>query len=494
MGCVEMAYKFGNREQLSLLPPSIEDYVPADDPVRFYDAFIDSCSEAELNINYTPHQAGNSRYDPKTMFKILVYAYSYGWRSSRKIERALHHNLSFIWLAGGLRPDSRSLREFRKVHLASFKSLLHKVAQVCVKLDLIAGNVLFVDGSKIRGNASIGQSYSKLSLEKKLAIIDSRIAELLADIEAHDKEDTGQSFVKMHKDLRDKKKLQAKLSKALADIEAQGGKSINVTDKACVNYHSRQGSHAGYNGQFVTDNKHGLIVHAAALSSNNDHGVLAEQIEQAYHNLGLEPLDKTVVADSGYYEVDHLKAISEQGMEVIVPSNKQTQQKKPSFKANPEKERFDKDNFQFDESSNCYICPEGEVLTFSYWCKVKNANVYRIRSGSICQGCRHFGVCTKAKRGRSIRRLVNEGFRRQLATLYESDQGQALYSRRKEVAELPFGHLKKNLGFTQFMMRGRAAASAELAIAANCFNITRMINILGGVIKAIKAVQTLQTA
>lgn len=96
-----MAYRFGNRNQVGLFPQSIEEYVPEDDPVRAYDAFVEALDFCDLDIKINPYKVGNSEYDPRTMLKLLVYGYSYGVKSSRKLERECHHNISFIWLMGG---------------------------------------------------------------------------------------------------------------------------------------------------------------------------------------------------------------------------------------------------------------------------------------------------------------------------------------------------------------------------------------------------------
>ena len=96
-----MAYRYGDRNQVQLLPSSIEEYVAPDDPVRAYDAFVESLSLDELGLIWDEHKVGNSEYYPKAMIKLVVYGYSYGFRSSRKLEKATYHNLSFIWLMGG---------------------------------------------------------------------------------------------------------------------------------------------------------------------------------------------------------------------------------------------------------------------------------------------------------------------------------------------------------------------------------------------------------
>ena len=118
-----MAYRYGTRYQFGLFPQSIEDYVAPNDPVRAYDAFVEALDFNDLGIQIDPNQVGNSEYDPKAMLKLFVYGYSYGTRSSRKLEREIHHNLSFIWLCGGIKPDHKTIAEFRRNN----KSALTKV-------------------------------------------------------------------------------------------------------------------------------------------------------------------------------------------------------------------------------------------------------------------------------------------------------------------------------------------------------------------------------
>lgn len=96
-----MAYRYGDRKQKMLSPQSIDEYIPEDAPVRAYDVFVDSLNLAEMGIRIEPHKVGCPQYDPKIMLKLLLYGYSYGVRSSRKLERETHYNLSFIWLTAG---------------------------------------------------------------------------------------------------------------------------------------------------------------------------------------------------------------------------------------------------------------------------------------------------------------------------------------------------------------------------------------------------------
>ena len=184
-----MAYRYGDRCQLGLFPESIEDYVRKDDPVRAYDAFVEGLDFNALGIEIYPCKVGNSEYDPKAMLKLLVYWYSYGIKSSRKLERETHHNISFIWLMGGLKPDHETIAEFRRKNKEALKRVLKQCARVCIKLGLIAGNVLFVDGAKIRANASRSQSHKQGYYERLLSEIDRRIELLLEEAESSDQQE-----------------------------------------------------------------------------------------------------------------------------------------------------------------------------------------------------------------------------------------------------------------------------------------------------------------
>ncbi|MBI4727377.1 transposase [candidate division TA06 bacterium] len=190
----------------------------------------------------------------KTLLLRSESGYSYGHRSSRKLERALYHNVSFIWLMGGLTPDHKTIACFRKENRLALKNVLKQCARLCIKLKLIDGNTLFVDGSKIRGNASINNTWTKEKCAKYLVRIDARIEEILRESETVDsREQDSPSPVQMAEELADKEKLRAKIQRVLNELETTGAESVNSTDRECVKVKGRQGTHAGYNGQIVVE-------------------------------------------------------------------------------------------------------------------------------------------------------------------------------------------------------------------------------------------------
>lgn len=465
-----MAYRYGDRFQLGLFPRSIEDYVAQNDPVRAYDAFVEALDFNALGIEIDPNQVGNSEYDPKAMLKLFVYGYSYGIKTTRKLERETHHNLSFIWLMGGLKPDHKTISEFRRKNKGALKKVLKQCARMCVKLDLIAGNVLFVDGSKIRANAGRAQTHDQAYYEQHLSEIDRRIEQLVEECEKIDETEEGEkSWVEMEHELTQKKQLKERIQEALKTMKETGQEKVNLTDPDCALMHSIQGSHASYNVQSVVDDKHGLIVHAEAVSETSDVNQFAQQIDQA--NDVLEKPCEAACADAGYADTEEVQKIDAKGIKVVVPSQRQA--------LHEEEGPFSKSHFRYDKEQDCYWCPEGNRLRYDWTEKGSGKRFYQITNGKICRGCVHYGQCTSAKKGRRITRMVLEEIKERFEAQYEEPGSQEIYKRRKARVELPFGHIKRNLKTDGFLIRGRNGVNAETSLLATCFNLARMITILG---------------
>lgn len=468
-----MAYIMGNRKQITFFPPTIDEYVGKEDPVRVYDAFIESIDIQEMGIIIDPFQAGALTFYPKAMLKLIVYGYSYGVRSSRKLERACYHNLSFMWLVSSIQPDYRTIARFRSENKEAIKRVLKQNVKLCVKLGLIEGNTLFLDGSKFRANASKSNTWDEERCKKSLEIAEKNIERIMEEAEQIDKEeDSAGTLVKLDEELQDQKKMQAKVQEIVKTLKDTGKEKINTTDKDSVNGKTRQGSHAIINCQVITDEKYGLIVNGEAVSQNNDLNQLTPQLEQATEAMGKAP--EKAITDAGYFSLKDLEKVPV-GIEVIMPTRKQAQEENQKTPIKP----FGKEVFIYDRTRDVYLCPEGKELRRK-GIAFGDANKLCYKAeGKACRGCKHFGVCTKSKDGRRVVRMGNEVVIEKLEEVYQREENQRLYKLRKEKAELPFGHIKRNLGAGQFMLRGREKVNAELSILSTCFNIARMMTIIG---------------
>ncbi len=479
-----MSFKQGNREQATIFPNTIDDYVGLDDPVRVYNEIIDTMDLSEFDFDFNDNRVGNSSYYPITMLKLLVYAYSYGWRSSRKIERATKHNVSFMWLMGGLQPHNKTISNFRKANKSALKKVIKQVVKICIQLGLIEGNILFLDGTKMRASASINKTCTKENLTEKLSLVDKNIEKLLNDCERLDiEEKENDNFMKLSKDLQDNKKLKKKLLSLVKQIEEEERTSINTTDPEARNMKGRQGSHTGYNAQAITDDLHGLPVSSDVINNANDYNQFTPQIENANSNLDKDC--KVAVGDNGYYVIDDLKATEDKEITVIVPNKEQAAHK---IKDKP----YHKKYFIFNQEKGIYLCPAGNTLIKERPEKGKNSIRYVMQNKNDCLECPNYNKCTSSKTGRSITRKVNEETAQKISELYSSEKGQEIYDRRKYKIEPMFGHIKRNLNADYFLMKGIEGARAEFSILTSCFSICRMITILGGVPSMIEKLKILK--
>ena len=463
-----MAYRYGNREQVNLFPPSLEEYVDAEDPVRAFDAFVEALDVEQLGLDMDQSRVGNSSYDPVAMLKLLVYGYTYGFRSSRKLERAVHHNVSFMWLVGGLRPDHKTISEFRRNNRGVLRRALKEAARVCLRLGLIEGNTLFVDGTKIRANASLSNAWDKRRCKRALEAIDRRIESILNECDRTDAQEHAQgSLVHMGEELSNQRKLRDRVAGILQELQQSGRSSLNTTDPDSIRTRSGRGAHAGYSAQIAVDDKNGLIANADVVAKSEDQGQFAEQVQSATETLGKQP--ESAVADAGYYNPQELKKVHEQGTSVVVPS--------PIHNIQKPGDRYHREGFTYDRERDEFTCPEGHRLRSMGVHKKKHRKRYCIEDSRLCLECRRFGTCTRSRRGRWINRHIDEDLIQELAENYRSNE--ALYARRKTRVELPFGHIKANMNMSTLLMRGIQGARAEFGLMATSFNITRAINILG---------------
>jgi len=484
-----MAYRYGHdRAQMMVMPPTLDQYVSQDNPVRAYDAFVNVLDFQQLGIEIDDRKVGNSPYDPRAMLKLLLFGYSYGVKSSRKLEREVHNNLSFIWLMKGMKPDHKTIAQFRRKNKEGLKKALVLCARLCLNLGLIEGNVLFVDGTKMRANAGKSNLHNEKWYRQQLEKIDERIQRILEECEQIDNEESPcGSFVTMPKELAQARKLKESIEKALAEFSGHGEQTrkerkVNRVDPDSVLVKGPQGTHCGYNMQNVVDDKNGLIVHTDVVSESNDQKQLAVQIRGAEADLGREC--EAASGDAGYWEITEIEKLESIGRTVIVPSRDQASGKQSG--------PFEKSRFAYDADSDCYICPEGHRLTFKRLQEKSGQKEYRVEKRRTCRCCPHFGVCTESKRGRTVTRHVLEELKEKVAARLEYPEIAKIYDRRKARIEHPFGFIKKILGFGQFQLRGRDGAAAEASILATCFNVRRMITLFEGVSGFMAAMQAVQ--
>src|SRR5271154_7322917 len=178
------------RDQLLLLPEAVDDYVDADNPVRFIDAFVDGLDLAAAGFARVEAKAtGRPGYGPGDLLKLYIYGYLNRVRSSRRLEREARRNIELIWLLRGLKPDFKTVADFRRDNRAAFRGVFRQFVLLCRRLGLYGHELLAVDGTRIKAVNNKDRNFTRASLRAFIRAADERLDDYLARLDASDLED-----------------------------------------------------------------------------------------------------------------------------------------------------------------------------------------------------------------------------------------------------------------------------------------------------------------
>ena len=476
-----------SREQTSLLPARIEDYVRADNPVRAIDGFVCALDLAKLGFRHADRgaeEAGQPPYDPADLLKLYLYGYINQIRSSRRLEREACRNLELIWLLKNLKPGYRTIATFRKENWAALKAANRSFVLLARELGLVGGTVVAIDGSFFHGDASKASIFTRKRLKEQIAKLDKDIEAYRKSLEDNDaaeakrpRKDRGNgSGGGRGRDIGAQvAELMAKRSRAQADLarlEESGETQLSKTDPdARLLVKSGQGT-AGYNVQSVVDDKHKLIVASEVVNDSSDVGQLHAMARAAKDALHAEVLQ--ALADEGYYSSLELKACEDDNIVAYVPvpeGNRQLEKKG----------RFSLKDFSYDAAADAYHCPAGKLLHPMPGRFQNTSGRTEIRyasSATACRKCRLRARCLSPNAARrTIGRWEHEDvLDRHRARMQGADE---LMRRRSAIVEHPFGTIKCRAGYRHFLVRGFNRVRGEWSLMALCYNFTRVLNILG---------------
>jgi len=472
-------YKQGeNRKQQLLFPPSIDEYINKDNPVRAIDDYVELLDMVELGFTKSALNSadGQPAYHPKLLLKIYIYGYLNKIRSSRKLEQEIKRNIEMMWLCAGLTPSNKTISNFRKENAKPLKKVFREFVLLCKELELITGELVAVDGAFLRANASKNQLVTKKTVVKDLKQIDEKIEAYLETMEfADSKEKREKRLIPPTNNLSKMKKRKSKLDKDLALLEEMEVTQYNRTDPDAKLMKKYGYSQLSYNSQIVVDNSFKFIVVTEITPKGNDMQELHKMASQTKEIVG-EEVKTTIVADTGYYSANEIKKCQEDNIEVVVSlPNTQKVQKDKGF--------FSKDDFIYDKENNHYICPNEKILKQTKSTTMRNHNIinYYYRAGSkTCNACPLRDKCIPQKT--ACKRVT----RTQLADIVESHrekmktyEAKKIIKKRGSIVEHPFGTIKQNLGWSHFLVRGYEKVEGENALIMFTYNFRRLLNLIG---------------
>jgi len=291
-----------DRNQLTMMPDCVEDYIGENNPVRVIYAFVNSLDIDKLGfMKSQPKETGRPSYDPRDLLKLYIYGYMNRIRSSRRLMTECGRNVELFYLLGKLQPDFRTIADFRKDNAKALKNTFRAFGKLCLKLNLYNKELLAVDGTKIRAVNSKDNCYNSEVLEKKLANIDEKLNAYFAQLDKADREEksapemTEESIRAAIKELNERK---GKYTDLLSELEESGETQILTTDPEARRMHSKDGFHCCYNVQTAVDSGSHLIADYEVTNHNTDQGLLCETVKSAKEQLEVETIQ--TVADKGY--------------------------------------------------------------------------------------------------------------------------------------------------------------------------------------------------
>lgn len=471
-----------DRQQPTLLPECLDDYVAEDNPVRVVDVFVDELDLRVLGFEgMTPAATGRPAYHPATLLKLYVYGYLNKVQSSRRLEREAQRNVELMWLTGRLAPDHKTIADFRRENGAAIQAACAQFIVLCRQLGLFGSALVAIDGSKFKAVNTRDKNFTAYKVKRRIEQVAEHIAGYLQDLDTADRQE-GEGVearsVRLMEKVERLRAQMAMLKVMEAEVEAAPDRQISLTDPdARAMATSGRGSGiVGYNLQSAVEAEHHLIVAHDVVMTGSDREQLASMAGKAKAAMGVEALD--VLADRGYFSGEEILACETLGVRPFVP--------KPLTSGAKANGRFGKQDFVYLPDPDLYRYPAGALLPRHMTTVEKGMTLHRYWDRASCTGCRLKPQCTPSVE-RRITRWEHEAVIDALQT--RMDLTPRAMRARRSLVEHPFGTIKAWMGHTHFLTKRLPNVKTEISLHILAYNMKRVMAVLGTkpLIEAIRA-------
>ena len=469
-----------DRNEALLLPEVLDDYIAPENPVRFIDAFVGQLDLGKAGFtNAVLNETGRPPYDPGDLLRLYLYGYLNRVRSSRGLEREAARNLELIWLLRKLRPDFKTIADFRRDNGKAIKAVGREFILLCRKLELFGGELVAIDSTKIKAQNAKGRNYSETKVQALLAEIENKVSAYLHELEEGDAREeelssaaagselaprlSAQELKQKIAQLEERKK---ELQSVAQDLEQSGQSQVSLSDPDSRAMSMGRGSSVGYNVHAAVDARHSLIVETHVTNTTSDLNALGMMAIKTQEALGTKNL--SVVADKGYYNGKEVLVCDTIGVSAYIA--------KPLTSANTARGLYGKESFKYDARENCYICPANQKLTYRFATNEKGRAIYYYRA-SECKSC---PLKTQVyAQQREPHHHPAGGGRSAGKDGRARGQNPQIMRRRKAIIEHCFGTIKRSLGYDYFLCRGMRQVTTEVNLTVLAYNLKRVCNLVG---------------
>ena len=473
-----MSYIFGEARTQSTIS-SLDEQISGDNPVRLIDLLVNMLYSEDISqtVSKGTKTTGRPAYHPCHMIKLYIYGYMNKIPSSRRLEMETKRNIELKWLINNICPDFKTISDFRKDNQEIITNMTHRFNKMLRDKGLIAGELMVLDGTKLKANAG-AKELSCEQLMSKLQDIEAEIKRYFSLLQSNDiNEDLNELDVSSldNVDMIAAKviELQAKQAQ-LQELQKQASETkrgkVNSTDPESRMMKGRKESFPGYNLQIIVDSLFKLVASSQVTQSINDRNEMLPALQNLKETMDIEPT--VLLADNGYDNVAALQAIEAEGKtEALVMINaEQTLE-----------DSYSKWSFAYDEEKDCYYCPMDNVLKRRGGIqkrKERLAVVYQCNK-KLCDNCPQKANCVKGKEGRTITRYTDENWVEEYRKKVQSPLNKALLKRRKAIVEHVFGILKCWMGKIPLLLRGKKKVQTEINLYTTAYNMKRLIKLFG---------------
>ena len=497
-------YKDYDYSQDVLIPLSLEDQLkPGSLEFAIHTLVETRMNTSIFDDRYSNDETGRLAYDPKILLKIVLFGYSQGLLSSRKLERACKKDVTFMALSCLQYPDHSTIASFVSSMKDEISPLFRDILLVCEEEGLLSGTFFALDGLRVSSNASLGSSGKISDFIKKKEGIEKRVRELLEAQVDKDKSDDEDGDDNRPSGMSERDKQIEKLQKQADRIEGflkengprigKQGREIqsNLTDNESCKMFCSHGTIQGYNGQALVDKKHQVIIHAEAFGEGQDHHLIPPMLDGAKENMVAIGRDedyfkgKILTADSNYHDPMNLKKCEEEEVDAYIP-DKRFRNRDPRFQDKKERrrrrvDRFNLKDFVYSQDKDEYHCPNGKVLKVRAKKAVVDGMIYKRYGADVedCQGCELKLKCMMSVKVKGRTLNVPSGhvpgnLSKAMADKIDSEEGRRIYHQRIGIVEPVFANIGIQKRMNRFTLRSKIKVNIQWLLYCIVHNIGKI--------------------
>jgi transposase len=460
---------------------------------------------------YKNDETGAPAYDPAILLKIILYAYSRGITSSRKIVQCCRENIIFMALSADTQPHFTTIADFISSVDQEIIELFLQVLLTCDSMGLIGKEMFAIDGCKLPSNASKEWSGTKEELRHKKEKMEKVVRQIIKRHREMDVTEANRGAIEQEeKYVETIKKKVKKIKEWLKDNDDKPGKTgkpikSNITDNESAKMKTSHGVIQGYNGVAVVDGKHQVIVHAEAFGAAQEHDLLKPMIDGVRENFEKIASEEDVfekaklVADSGFHTENNMQMVMEEEIDAYI-ADTQFRKRDPRFAdVDKYKERFRREqreltgaktlyrakDFTLSEDKRFCICPAGKRLYRNGGNVILDRNTaIKFRSRKTdCRECEVRERCLRNPGKSEVRQVcfiqgrvasITETFTEKMRQKIDSIKGRLIYNRRIGIAEPPFAQIRSMMRLDRFTLRGKLKVNAQWLLYCIVHNLTKV--------------------